>query len=154
MKRLLSWFENRKYTNASGEVHLPTVLESKFEPLNRLEELLIEAAYDPEARPHFEKCFLDHEVLAGIRDDGQPAGLQERAGGLDIYTLVADDGEIYPVGFTALDRGYDCFGPETVMAMMTGRQLFEMVLEAGLWINPSSGFGVFWKSEDLRRILS
>ena len=154
MKRLLSWFETKKYTNAAGEVELPTVLESKFEPQNRLEELLIEAGYEPKARPIFEKCFLDHEVLIGIRDDGQETGLHENVGELSIYTLLADDGENYPVGFTARDRGYDCFGPETVMAMMTGRQLLEMVLETGVWMNPSSPFGVLWKPGDLKRILS
>lgn len=154
MKRLLSWFEHKKYTNDKGEVEPPTVLRNTFEPQNRLEVLLIEAGYDPAARSSFEQCFLDHEVIVAIRDDGQPAGEHENAGELGIYTLTADDGVNYPVGFTAQDRGYDCFGPETVMAKMTGRQVLEMFSEAGVWTNPSSPFGVLWKAEDLRRVLS
>ena len=155
MKRLLSWSETKKYTNEAGELELPSVLESKFDPQNRLEELLVEAGYDPVARPAFEKLLLDHEVLVAIRDDGQPDGpLGDVSAPLGVYTLLADDGDDYPVSFTAQDRGYECLGPATVMAMMTGRQLLEMVSETGVWMNPSSPFGVLWKSEDLKRILS
>lgn len=154
MTRLLSWFERQKYTDSSGAIRPPSVLVSNFEPQNRLEALLIDAGYDPVARPAFEQLFLDSEILIAIRDDGQSEGRLEDPGELGVYTLEADDGATYPVGFTAQDRGYDCFGPETVMAMLTGRQLLEMVLDAGLWINPPSSFGVLWKAEDLRRILA
>lgn len=154
MKRLLSWFERKKYTDDTGQVELPSVLASKFEPQNPLEELLIKAGYEPAARPDFERRFLEHEVLIAIRDDGQSAGELENAGDLGIYTLVADDGNNYPIAFTAQDRGYECFGPETLMAKMSGRQLLEMVAEAGVWVNPSSPFGVTWTSENARRILS
>lgn len=156
MKRLLSWFERKKYTDEAGDIELPSVLVGNFTPQNRLEELLIEAGYDPFARPAFEAELLGHEVLVAIRDDGQPEGQLDGSNGseLGIYTLVADDGQTYPIGFTALDRGYECFGPETVMARLSGRQLLEMVVGSGLWVNPSSAFGVQWKSADLQRILS
>jgi hypothetical protein len=153
MKRLLSWFERQKYRTNTGEVRLPPVLTGQFTPQNRLEELLIEAGYDPEAESAFENWLLDNEVLVAIRDDGQPNGMLENAGELGVYTLTAEDGESYPVGFTAQDRGYECFGPGTVMAKLAGRQMLEMASGVGIWLNPSSSFGVLWKAIDVKRIL-
>ncbi|MGB7655167.1 MAG: SseB family protein [Novosphingobium sp.] len=156
MKRLLNWFERKKHTDENDELSLPTVLESKFEPQNRLEELLIEAGYDPNVRPTFESELLEHEVFVAIRDDGQPHGQVEIAddAGLGIYSLQAADGSHYPAGFTALERGYECFGPDTLMAKMTGHQLLQTVVGSGLWMNPASPFGVLWSTADLKRILS
>jgi hypothetical protein len=155
MKRLLSWFERKKYADEVGEIDLPKVLTSNFSPANELEKLLIDAGYDPESRPAFEQCFLEHHLLIAIRDDGHPGGPlnSSEAGGLGIFTLTADDGENYPAGFTAEERGYDCFGPETVMAKLPGKDLLQMISEAGIWINPSSPFGVLWTSKDVKRIL-
>lgn len=153
MKRLFSWFERKKYANSQGETEPPRVISGHFSPANRLEELLIEAGYTASARPMFEHEFLNHEVLIAIRDDGQHDGQLKDSVDLGVYALVADDDQSYPVGFTALERGYECFGPETVMARMTGRQLLEMVVGSGLWVNPSSPFGVLWQPKDLKRIL-
>lgn len=155
MKRLLSWFERRRFTDNTGKLAVPQVLQSQFSPLNDLEQLLVDAGYEPDVRPAFEQKFLEHKVLIAIRDDGYPDGplSTNDTADLGVYTLTADDGGNYPVGFTAEDRGYDCFGPETVMAKLSGRQLLEMVSEAGVWINPSSAFGVLWSSNEIRRIL-
>ena len=154
MKRLLSWFERKKIEDEGGNFDQPRVLVSNFTPLNQLEQLLIDAGYDPEVRPAFELCFLDHELLFAIRDDGYEEGpLAANSQELSIYTLEADDGKVYPAVFSALERGYECFGPETVMARLGGRDLLKTFPDSGVWLNPSSAFGVLWSADDVKRIL-
>ncbi len=155
MRRLLSWFERKKYTRADGEIEVPSVIANEFVPQSPLEELLIEAGYEVAARPAFETAFLESEVLIAIRDDGQPDGpLENGSDGISLYTLEGEDGLTYPIGFTALDRGYACFGPDTVMARLSGHQLVQMIASSGLWVNPASPFGVLWSPEELQRMLS
>jgi hypothetical protein len=155
MKRLLSWFERKKVDAGEINPDVPQVLVSNFSPLNRLEQLLIDAGYDPKARPAFEHCFLEHDLFLAIRDDGYDDGPMDANGHeFGVYMLEAEDGNSYPAGFSAPERGYDCFGPETVMAKMSGFELLDLVGGSGLWLNPASSFGVLWSAQDVDRVLN
>jgi hypothetical protein len=155
MKRIPIWAETRSEHANSPDTNGPKVQVSYFEPVNQLEQMLMDAGYDPAARSLFEKYLLEQNLYLAIWDNELPSGKldNDQNENLPILFLTGDDGKDYPAVFTSELRAQECFGPDIVMAMLLGRDLLEMLSASGAWINPASAYGVFWRNLDILRIL-
>ena len=101
-----------------------------FEPENKLEELMLLAASQAEARPHFYRALMDTELLV-------PGELGEK---MSIETMHKD-GEMFHPAFTSETRLHEFSEKREPYFRMQGRQLFTVTRGASFVINPRSEIG-------------
>ena len=109
--------------------------QSAFQPQNELEELLIAAATDPEARPRFTQALLTSDLLVATPD--APAAPVERISEgetISILNVQTPEGTPMPGVFTSELRLAETFGAGAGYVGMNGRVLFEIIAES----NPKS----------------
>ncbi|SMB99316.1 hypothetical protein SAMN00120144_0128 [Hymenobacter roseosalivarius DSM 11622] len=126
-----------------------------FEPLNRLEEMLLLAAADPDARPDFYRALLQEDVLVLTQpQEGQPAGEIPVTQNMEVQLQVLHDGKI-PV-FTAPERIFDSnvVKEEVPYLRLSGFDLFQMVQGADCALNPFSSLGKLFMANEVAELLS
>jgi hypothetical protein len=126
-----------------------------FRAANVLEELLIEAADNPDKRPDFIAALLDADVYLATPDVPEQDGVRDLKAGekLDILSAKLGDGRILPALFTSKDRIRDYFGPDTGFIALPGRAALEMVGGKGVVINPGAAFGVVLSDTNVAAVL-
>ncbi|SHJ26269.1 SseB protein N-terminal domain-containing protein [Hymenobacter daecheongensis DSM 21074] len=126
-----------------------------FEPVNILEQLLLHAATQPEARPDFYRALLGEElILVMVPKEGEPGGEKQPTEGMEIQLQVLNDGKI-PV-FSSVDRMYE--GNMEVDSVpylrIRGLEFFQMVQGAECALNPFSSVGKLLPAEELADLLA
>lgn len=117
---------------------------SVFDPLNRLERLLVAAATDPSQRADFARSVLKAEVAVAMtsRDaDAQPCGVPLQGGGVAAAV------------FTAPQRVAQVFGAEAGVVVGPGRQVLDWLRPGPIALNPGLDHTVVWSPADLERLL-
>ena len=126
-----------------------------FEPLNRLEETLLLAATNPDARPDFYRALLREDVLVlTLPKEGEPAGEIPVTQNMEVQLQVLHDGKI-PV-FTARERIFDSnvVKEEVPYLRLSGFDLFQMVQGADCALNPFSSLGKLFTANELAELLA
>lgn len=126
-----------------------------FEPLNRLEEMLLRAAADPDGRPDFYRALLQEDVLVLTQPkEDQAPGEIPVSQNMEVQLQVLHDGKI-PV-FTAPERIYDSsiVKEEVPYLRLSGFDLFQMVQGADCALNPFSSLGKLLMASEITELLS
>ena len=126
-----------------------------FEPVNQLEQVLLQAATTPEARPLFYRALLQEEVLVVLHPrEGLATGEVAPTEGMEIQLQVLNDGKI-PV-FTSLERiGEGSVDLATLSYLrLRGLDLFQMVQGADCALNPFSPVGKLLPAPELAELLA
>ena len=112
-----------------------------FVPENRLEEAMLLAASQDQARPHFYRVLMESELFV-LGDPGSPesVGALLHGGRLALDT-VANDGQIYHPIFSSAQRMQHFTGEPTSHFRMLGRILFAGTRGANFVLNPKSELG-------------
>jgi len=112
-----------------------------FAPENRLEEAMLLAASQEQARPHFYRLLMESELFV-LGDPGAPeaAGTLVHGGNLSLDT-VTNDGQIYHPVFTSALRMQQFTGEAMPYFRMLGRVLFAGTRGAHFVVNPKSELG-------------
>ncbi|MGA7711849.1 MAG: enhanced serine sensitivity protein SseB C-terminal domain-containing protein [Rhizomicrobium sp.] len=112
-----------------------------FVPENRLEEAMLLAASQDQARPHFYRLLMESELFV-LGDPGSPeaVGALLHGGRLALDT-VANDGQLYHPIFTSAQRMQHFAGEPVSHFRMLGRILFAGARGAHFVINPKSELG-------------
>ncbi|GAA3994177.1 hypothetical protein GCM10022408_00510 [Hymenobacter fastidiosus] len=126
-----------------------------FEPVNILEQLLMSAANQPEARPDFYRALLGEELVLVMQPkEGEPGGEVQPAEGMEIQLQVLNDGKI-PV-FSSVERLYE--GGMEVDSVpylrIRGLDFFQMVQGAECALNPFSAAGKLLPADELADLLA
>ncbi|MBC6605953.1 enhanced serine sensitivity protein SseB C-terminal domain-containing protein [Hymenobacter sp. BT188] len=126
-----------------------------FEPVNRLEEMLLHAAADPDARHGFYQALLQEDVLVLTQPkEGQPGGEIPVTENMEVQLQVLHDGKI-PV-FTSPGRIFDSsvVKEEVPYLRLSGFDLFQMVKGADCALNPFSSLGKLLMANELEDLLA
>jgi hypothetical protein len=115
-----------------------------FDPVNRLEEIMVQAVHDENARPHFYQALLETELYvlgeAGTTPEGAaPATLLE-TDTLNIETVTYQEQAYHPV-FSSLERMRHFVPQPMPYFSMQGRALFECTRGASFLLNPGPELG-------------
>ncbi|MBT2558292.1 enhanced serine sensitivity protein SseB [Hymenobacter sp. ISL-91] len=127
-----------------------------FEPTNILEQLLLQASYDPQFRPPFYQALLGEEltVVLAAREDQEPGEITPTEG-MEIQLQALHDGKI--AIFTAVERIFDNGAvPEGSVTYMRlrGHDFFTMVQDADCAINPFSAVGKLMPADEIKALVS
>lgn len=141
----------------SPPIPMPQVPDmSGFQPLNILEQLLVQAATEPQFRSPFYQALLGEElvVVMAPREDLEPGEITPTEG-MEIQLQVLHDGKI-PV-FTAVERIFDNGAvPEgsVTYLRLRGHDFFTMVQGAECALNPFSAAGKLLAVEEIQALLA
>lgn len=132
----------------------PEEVRPAFVPANPLEELLMAAATDPEARPAFQQALLAADLYAATPEPA-PEGIRELQAGdqVSLLNVPGRDGAPVAALFSSEGRIVDAFSPGTGYLLVAARELLDMVSGTGAFLNPGSDYGVEWSSADLCSML-
>ncbi|GAB3222345.1 hypothetical protein GCM10027346_00040 [Hymenobacter seoulensis] len=137
-----------------GEVPTPQVPD--FQPLNILEQLLMQAAMDPQFRSPFYQALLGEEVYVVMAAaEGQEPGEVTPTEGMEIQLQALHDGKI--AVFTAVERIFDNGAvPQDSVAYMRlrGHDFFTMTQGADCALNPFSSVGKLLPVDEVQALLS
>ena len=157
LKRLLRGRRDEATSSALPDTP-PTVAQAPFvafQPHNDIEQLLMEAAVDEDARPRFQRAVLGADLYAAT-----PAvpELTERR--------IVSEGELFqfltvpgPAGapitaiFTAQERIVEVFGMGVGFVGMRGEDLLSTIADQGAWLNPGFPYSVYWTSDQIGGML-
>ncbi|UPL47483.1 enhanced serine sensitivity protein SseB [Hymenobacter sublimis] len=127
-----------------------------FQPLNILEQLLMQAAVEPQFRSPFYQALLGEEVVVVMAGkEGQEPGEITPTEGMEIQLQALHDGKI--AVFTAVERIFDNGAvPEGSVAYMRlrGHDFFTMVQGADCALNPFSAVGKLLAADEVQALLS
>ncbi|UYZ63841.1 enhanced serine sensitivity protein SseB [Hymenobacter weizhouensis] len=127
-----------------------------FQPTNILEQLLLQAAMDPQFRSPFYQALLGEEVYVVMAPkEGQEPGELTPQEGMEIQLQVLHDSKI-PV-FTSLERIYDNGAvPENSVTYLRlrGHDFFQMVQNADCALNPFSSLGKLLAADEIQALLA
>jgi hypothetical protein len=118
-----------------------------FEPLNALEQALMAAATDPDARRAFTQALLESELFIS------PAGEPPADGGIDQLAISRLEQGETPCVFTARERVAEVLGTDAPVRGMVGRELLPQLRVRGAHINPNLDYGVVYSPADITEIL-
>jgi len=126
-----------------------------FTPVNILEELLVNAANQPEFRPDFYRALLGEPlIVVMLAKEGESGGEVQPAEGMEIQLQVLNDGKI-PV-FSSVERLYE--GGMEVDSVpylrVRGIDFFQMVQGAECALNPFSPVGKLLPADELADLLA
>ncbi|MBX0289320.1 enhanced serine sensitivity protein SseB [Hymenobacter sp. HSC-4F20] len=127
-----------------------------FQPLNILEQLLMQAAVEPQFRSPFYQALLGEEVVVVMagKEDQEPGEITPTEG-MEIQLQALHDGKI--AVFTAVERIFDNGAvPEGSVAYMRlrGHDFFTMVQGADCALNPFSAVGKLLAADEIQALLS
>jgi hypothetical protein len=126
-----------------------------FQPENKLERSLVQAATDPACRPQFYRDFLESEIFI-IQDRVPPervgrktieAGSQLRVQHIEI------DGKHYLPVFSSLPRLRAVLQHEAGYMALPARDFLEITKGADLFLNPGSDYGKTFTPAEVASIL-
>jgi len=126
-------------------------------PENPLEQVLVAAATEPDARPTFYRLMLDSPLYI-INDDpeasGGPGNRMLRAGEQLMVSTVEIDGVSHTPIFSSVARLRAVLESERTYLAMQGRNLLEILRGSHLVLNPGSPFGKQFFPEEVEAMLS
>ncbi|GAB2787304.1 hypothetical protein HNQ93_002753 [Hymenobacter luteus] len=127
-----------------------------FQPLNILEQLLMQAAVDPQFRSPFYQALLGEEVVVVLaaREEQEPGEITPTEG-MEVQLQALHDGKI--AVFTAVERIFDNGAvPEGSVTYMRlrGHDFFTMVQGAECALNPFSAVGKLLAADEIQALLS
>ncbi|RPD44549.1 enhanced serine sensitivity protein SseB [Hymenobacter sediminis] len=127
-----------------------------FQPLNILEQLLMQAAVEPQFRSPFYQALLGEEVVVVLaaREDQEPGEITPSEG-MEVQLQALHDGKI--AVFTAVERIFDNGAvPEGSVTYMRlrGHDFFTMVQGAECALNPFSAVGKLLAADEIQALLS
>lgn len=127
----------------------------RFQPLNRLEEMLVAAAHDPGQRGAFHDRLLASTLYAASPDLPASRGMALPPGmrALRLVQAKDADGERLPVLFTAQARLVEAFGNAIGFFAADGERMIGLVADRGALLNPGFGYGVRWTAADCAGLL-
>ena len=127
-----------------------------FEPTNILEQLLMQASYDPQFRSPFYQALLGEEVAVVLAaKEGQEPGEITPTEGMEIQLQALHDGKI--AIFSAVERIFDNGAvPEGTVTYMRlrGHDFFTMVQDADCALNPFSAVGKLLPADEIKALVS
>ncbi|RSK33221.1 enhanced serine sensitivity protein SseB [Hymenobacter metallilatus] len=127
-----------------------------FQPLNILEQLLMQAAVEPQFRSPFYQALLGEEVTVVMAaKEGQEPGEVTPTEGMEIQLQALHDGKI--AVFTAPERIHDNGAvPEGSVAFLRlrGHDFFTMVKGADCALNPFSAVGKLLEAGEIDALLA
>lgn len=127
-----------------------------FQPLNILEQLLMQAAVEPQFRSPFYQALLGEEVVVVMAgQEGQEPGEVTPTEGMEIQLQALHDGKI--AVFTAVERIFDNGAvPEGSVAYLRlrGHDFFTMVKGADCALNPFSAVGKLLEAAEIEALLA
>ncbi|WP_426491763.1 enhanced serine sensitivity protein SseB C-terminal domain-containing protein [Hymenobacter sp. 102] len=127
-----------------------------FQPLNILEQLLMQAAVEPQFRSPFYQALLGEEVVVVMAaQEGQEPGEVTPTEGMEIQLQALHDGKI--AVFTAVERIFDNGAvPEGSVAYLRlrGHDFFTMVKGADCALNPFSAVGKLLEAPEIDALLA
>lgn len=126
-----------------------------FEPVNALEESLIQAATDPAHRPQFYRDFVESDLFV-VQDGENPPGtengeLKEEAT-LRIRSVEWNDKQYLPV-FTSLPRLQATLQTESLYVKINAMELMKLTRGADLILNPGAAYGKIFPKEEIETII-
>lgn len=132
----------------------PEAVRPAFVPANALEEMLIEAATDPERRPAFQQALLAARLYAATPEPA-PEEIRELEAGdqVSLLNVPGRDGAPVAALFSSEGRIVEAFGPGTGFLLVPARELLDMVSVTGAFLNPGSDYGVEWSPAELCALL-
>ncbi|MBT9392560.1 enhanced serine sensitivity protein SseB [Hymenobacter sp. NST-14] len=138
-----------------GPGQQPT-LPPDFQPLNILEQLLMQAAVEPQFRSPFYQALLGEEVVVvmAAKEDQEPGEITPTEG-MEIQLQALHDGKI--AVFTAVERIFDNGAvPEGSVTYMRlrGHDFFTMVQGAECALNPFSSVGKLLPADEIQALLA
>ena len=127
-----------------------------FQPLNILEQLLMQAAVEPQFRSPFYQALLGEEVVVvmAAKEDQEPGEITPTEG-MEIQLQALHDGKI--AVFTAVERIFDNGAvPEGSVAYMRlrGHDFFTMVQGGECALNPFSAVGKLLPADEIQALLA
>ncbi|ATE63244.1 enhanced serine sensitivity protein SseB C-terminal domain-containing protein [Rhizorhabdus dicambivorans] len=126
-----------------------------FEPQNRLEELLVAAAHDPERRTAFNRALLESTLFAASPDLPASRGMALPLA-VDAPRLIqvgSAEGHGLPALFTSQARLFATIGNGLGYFAADGARLLAIAADRGAWLNPGLGYGVQWTPTDIAALL-
>lgn len=154
-RKLLGTGSEAEAAEAAPEpAEAPEAGRPAFVPENALEQLLMAAATDPEARPAFQQALLAADLCAATPEPA-PEGVRELEAGdqVSLLNVPGRDGAPVAALFSSERRIVDAFGPGTGFLLIPARELLDMVSVTGAFLNPGSDYGVEWSPADLCALL-
>ena len=127
-----------------------------FQPHNEIEQLLVVAANDVDARKGFERALLDATLYAATPDAPEIEGVRTTKAGeqLSLLNVQSPEGEPVAAIFTAQERIVEVFGIGTGFVAVRGEDLLSMVAgNGGAWLNPGFPYSVVWTADQLWAVL-
>jgi hypothetical protein len=154
-------YKGASYTSPAPEpVPAPTLPAMPelppFQPVNILEELLFNAASQPEFRPDFYRALLGEQLIVVMlpKEGDTTGGEVQPTEGMEIQLQVLNDGKI-PV-FSSLERLYE--GGMEVDSVpylrVRGIEFFQMIQGAECALNPFSPVGKLLPADELADLLA
>ncbi|UOQ99664.1 enhanced serine sensitivity protein SseB C-terminal domain-containing protein [Hymenobacter sp. 5317J-9] len=134
---------------------IPEPMPLPFEPENVLEQLLLLAATDENARPAFYQALLQEEILMILAPtDGMEPGEVVLNEGQEIQLQVLNDGKL-PI-FSSVPRltDGDMEHPPMSYVRLPGHAFFQMVQGQDCVLNPFSPAGKLLPKDELAALLS
>ena len=126
-----------------------------FQPHNALEQQLMQAAADPNARVAFERALQDATLYAATPDVPETVGQRVVGEGEQLHLLNVQSPDGTPVAaiFTAQERIAEVFGAGVGFVAMQGEALLSLVEQQGAWLNPGFPYSVYWNAEQMAGLL-
>ncbi|SDX61796.1 enhanced serine sensitivity protein SseB [Hymenobacter psychrophilus] len=127
-----------------------------FQPTNILEQLLMQASYDPQFRSPFYQALLGEELAVVLAaKEGQEPGEVTPTEGMEIQLQALHDGKI--AIFSSVERIFDNGAvPEGSVTYMRlrGHDFFSMVQDADCAINPFSAVGKLMPADEIKALMA
>ncbi|HEV7290127.1 SseB family protein [Sphingomonas sp.] len=135
-----------------GPMEMPFVA---FQPHNDIEQALMDAAVNPDARAAFHRALLDADLYAATPE--APAFAENRIAQegerLSLLNVQGPDGAPVAAIFTAQERIVEVFGMDVGFVAIRGEELLSLVANQGAWLNPGFPYSVYWTPSELSAVL-
>lgn len=126
-----------------------------FQPHNEIEQALMDAAVNPDARAAFHRALLDADLYAATPE--APAFAENRIAQegerLSLLNVQGPDGAPVAAIFTAQERIVEVFGMDVGFVAIRGEELLSLVANQGAWLNPGFPYSVYWTPSELSAVL-
>jgi hypothetical protein len=126
-----------------------------FTPVNDLEKLLIDSATDVAARPAFYRALAEGELFViteGQKPDKEEQYVLPEGAKLELRVIEREN-KPYVAIFSSKSRISPVDQSEIGFIAMKGLDLFKMVRNADLWLNPGSDYGKILTQKEVESIL-
>ncbi len=154
-------YQGKQYTSPEPEMApapgfaLPEMPVQPFEPTNVLEQLLLLAATDEQARPAFYQALLQEEVLMILaQTEGTIAGEATLSEGEEIQLQVLADGKLPIFSSVARLTDGDTDNGDVRYVRVPGHAFFTMTQGQDIVLNPFSPAGKLLPKEEVAALLA